>query len=69
MSAKPDGETAFAIELAALCKTLRQLPKPGGILDQDSYYMLLIKLALEAFNEKDEREIAEAKAKAKTSGH
>lgn len=47
------------------CRTLKQLPKAGGVLDQDAYHMQLIRLALEAFAEREQKEHEEDMARHK----
>lgn len=56
MTAKPDEEVSFFMEMAQLCEQLHTLPGPGGILQQDGYIMMGVRLALDAFNERRERE-------------
>ncbi len=41
-----------AIRLYNLCTTFNTLPKPGGILDQDSYQIWLLELVNDAVAEK-----------------
>lgn len=50
-----DDEAALAIELASMCKTLRVLPREGGLLDQDAYQYYLLKAGLEALAVEEER--------------
>lgn len=47
-------DVAEAIDLTRMCETFRCLPGPGGLLDQDSYAMFLMKMVIEADNEKAE---------------
>jgi hypothetical protein len=56
LSREPDLETSLAIDIAALCKEYRVLPKAGGLLDQDPYYVLVLKAYTLAINEKVRRE-------------
>lgn len=43
---KIDEETKAAIELTTLCKGLHQLPRSGGLLDQDFYEVALLNAGL-----------------------
>jgi len=52
MSREPDDETAFFIQLAKVCEQLHSLPGPGGVLQQDGYLMMGMSAALDAFNER-----------------
>lgn len=55
-----------------MCEKLHVLPEPGGMLDQDSYLIFLVRAVLEADAEKDAKEAKKqqaetAKAKAQAS--
>jgi hypothetical protein len=50
-----------ALDLAGMCKQLRVLPGPGGVFDQDSYHMYLLRAGLQAINTKEKRDMEAAK--------
>ncbi len=56
MSRPPDDETSFFIDLARVCSQLQCLPGPGGVLEQDGYIMMGVRAALDAFEEKADRD-------------
>lgn len=58
-----DPEAAFALELAVMCKATRQLPGPGGVLDQDHVHMKWLMGGLAAIAEKEKRDIAASRSK------
>lgn len=45
------------------CKTFHVLPGPGGLMEQDAYYMLLLEAVMEAVTIKTERDAKDAKMK------
>lgn len=69
MNREADEETEFAIELTGLCKELHVLPGPGGLLEQDAYYVHLLKAGLRGINKKNEVETEKQKAQAKAKRH
>lgn len=69
LTKRADDEVNFAVELYSFCSKYRTLPQAGGVLDQDAYYMQLLRLVDSAVQERekleqDKRE-AEQKWKAK----
>jgi hypothetical protein len=56
MNRDPDDEVRFAIEMTQLCQALNCLPGPGGLLQQDSYYVWMMQIVLHAEAEKAQRE-------------
>jgi hypothetical protein len=62
MSGEPDPEVEMAIRITNMCRALNCLPGPGGLLDQDSYIMWLVESTLVVQNEKEQQELAKAKA-------
>lgn len=56
-------EVNFAMELYNFCKTFHVLPGPGGLFEQDAYYMELLDAVIGAVNKKTERDINESKRK------
>lgn len=56
MRRPPDPDVVEIVTLTNLCQAFNQLPKPGGILDQDSYTMFLMTEVLKAQNEASENE-------------
>lgn len=61
-------EVDTAMELYNLCKEFNTLPRAGGILDQDSYVVMLLKLVATFVNKKEAQENARARAKTKMKG-
>ena len=53
MNKKPDPETSFIISLWSDCREFKVLPRSGGLLDQDAYYVLGMRLVDEAVAERD----------------
>jgi hypothetical protein len=51
-----DMDVANAVELTVLCRELHCLPRPGGLLDQDSYHIWLMNLVTMAQLERSELE-------------
>lgn len=47
-------EAAAFIEIFALCQQMNTLPMSGGLLDQDSYFVFLLKFALTCQRERQE---------------
>jgi hypothetical protein len=47
------------------CQALKCLPKPGGLLDQDAYQVIVMQMVIGAQNEKQERDLKKAERKAK----
>jgi len=45
-----------------LCRTLGCLPGPGGLFDQDPYWVEVMSLVIAAQNEQEEMEAAEIRA-------
>lgn len=58
-------EVVDAIELYDLCRTFKQLPQPGGLFDQDCYYVWLLKTVKAVFNEKESIELEKQKQQSK----
>ncbi|GAK61807.1 hypothetical protein U27_02640 [Candidatus Vecturithrix granuli] len=58
-------EVNFACELYNYCKTFHVLPQPGGLFEQDAYYMLLLDFVIAAVNEKTAQDAEEARRRAK----
>ena len=58
-------EVIDAIELYDFCRTFRQLPQPGGVLDQDSYYVWLLNIVKRAFDERERIELERQKNESK----
>ncbi len=65
LSRESDAEVDMAVELASMCKALKVLPRPGGLLDQDWYHVKLIKAGMRAFSILEEKQAKEQQAKAK----
>jgi hypothetical protein len=63
MNREPDDETAAAINLTILCQKFKQLPRPGGVLDQDAYHVHLLQTVLQVIEEKREMEEKRSKAR------
>lgn len=63
MSREADLEVLQAIDLVRLCQATSTLPLPGGLLDQDSYFVFLLKTILKADEEKQQLERARSKLK------
>lgn len=51
------------MDLYGLCRKLKVLPQAGGLLDQDSYYVFLMRHALACEQERDE--LAEGRQRAR----
>ncbi len=64
MNKKPDVEVASILRLVRLCQNMNTLPAPGGLLDQDSYFVYLFEQVLHADEEKAELDRARAKVEA-----
>lgn len=47
---------ADAIEMTVLCQELHCLPHAGGLLDQDSYHVWLMRAVIAGQREKEERQ-------------
>lgn len=45
---RPDDEVRLAVELTDMCETFGVLPRAGGLLDQDYYYIVLMYAVLRA---------------------
>jgi hypothetical protein len=54
-----DPEVDFFISLHLACSAYSQLPRPGGIFDQDSYLMYGLLGAAKAFREKEAKQAHE----------
>lgn len=55
------------LNMAALCHELRTLPRPGGLLDQDSFFVHVLSEFSAAMSEKRKLD-AEQQARAARSG-
>jgi hypothetical protein len=55
---------ATAIDITTLCRELHVLPRPGGLLDQDSYHVWLIQETLAVLSEKEKKDIEAERKKA-----
>ena len=64
-----DEEVQLAIDLTALATRLHVLPQAGGLLDQDYYYIKLLRAGIRAFEKKEEQEYKKAKSDAKSRSH
>jgi hypothetical protein len=51
-----DEEVGQIVTLIRLCQSLNVLPLPGGLFDQDSYFVYLLQLVLVADAEKAKRD-------------
>lgn len=66
MLTKPaDDEVAFAVTLYSFCSKYRALPSAGGVLDQDAYYMQLLRLVDAAVQEREKMEEQKREAERK----
>lgn len=63
MNRKMDFEVAGIVRLVRLCQSLSVLPQPGGLLDQDSYFVFLLEHVLLADQRRQELDNAKAKVK------
>jgi hypothetical protein len=64
MDRKPDWEVAGILSMVRMCQGLNVLPKAGGLLDQDSYFVFLLEQVMIADQEKQELDRARQEAKA-----
>lgn len=55
-------QASIFLDLFNMCQTLKVLPKPGGLLDQDSLYVFLMRHTL--VYQEAKRELDEAKRRA-----
>jgi len=62
MNRDADPETAFAINMVRMCQAMHCLPEQGGLFDQDSYFVYLLGLVMEADHEKAELDKRRGKA-------
>ena len=46
MNRKADDEVLQILSLVRLCQAMRVLPQPGGLLDQDSYFVFVLQNVL-----------------------
>lgn len=65
MNRKPDAEVLSILRLVRLCQSLNALPGPGGLLDQDAYFVYLVEKVLSYDEERQAIDNARAKAEAK----
>lgn len=56
MKRDPDPDVAAAMEITALCDTFHTLPRSGGLFDQDSLLVHMMREVLTAQREKAEME-------------
>jgi hypothetical protein len=56
MRRKPDEDVAFAVDLTNMCETFHALPRQGGLLDQDSLHVYMMRSVIVAQREKAEAE-------------
>jgi len=64
MRTPADPEVNFFVELHVLCEQYKQLPQPGGVMDQDSYLMYGLLGTIKAFQERQEWDMRQQKAQA-----
>jgi len=58
---KTISELSIFMDIFTICQHTQSLPKPGGLLDQDGLYVVLLRHALVCQDER--RQLDEAKAK------
>jgi len=63
MKRKMDPEVEEIVKLVRLCQLTNSLPRAGGLLDQDAYFVYCYELVAEADAEKQKLEQARQKAK------
>jgi hypothetical protein len=56
LNREADDEVQVAVDLAWFAKQTGALPQAGGILDQDIYYLRLLRAGLQAFEEQERQE-------------
>jgi len=56
MNRKLDSETAAIINLVRTCQAFNALPLPGGLFDQDAYFVYCAQIVLAADAERANRE-------------
>jgi hypothetical protein len=64
-----DFEVQLALEIAGLCETYGVLPRAGGLLDQDSYHVYMMRAVQSAKQKRQEREQTEREVKGHGNGH
>lgn len=60
-----DEELTTTVSLIRACKSLGALPRPGGLLDQDSFFIHMVSVYDEAMEERVERDKLRANNMAK----
>jgi len=51
-----DEEVLFAIQMTSMCKQFKVLPRPGGLLDQSYYHVILMQAVLRAWAIREDRD-------------
>lgn len=54
MKREADPEVIQVVNMVRLCQTINCLPQPGGLLDQDAYFIFLMLAVMQADDEKAE---------------
>jgi hypothetical protein len=61
MSRPADRDVVQVVNLVRMCQAFQALPLPGGLFNQDAYFVYLTNIVLEADNKRQERETAKVK--------
>jgi hypothetical protein len=71
MNREMDEEVRLFVGIATMCRRFSCLPGPGGLFEQDGYIMMGVGLAMDALNEKEERDQAKKNVEMqnKVKGH
>lgn len=66
MNRNADAEVIAILRLVRMCQNTNSLPGPGGLLDQDSYYMYLFEHVLRYDDERQQIDQARQKVQAQS---
>jgi hypothetical protein len=61
MNRPQDVEVREIVNIVRMCQGLQALPRAGGLLDQDSYFVYLLSVVLSADAEKEKMEESRAR--------
>lgn len=64
MNRRPSAEVEALLEMVRMCQDLHVLPQPGGLRDQDAYFVFLYKHVLLADQERAKLDQSRARTKA-----
>lgn len=66
MNRKADPEVAAIMNAVNTCQVLHCLPRPGGLFDQDSFFVEVMQIVLVAQQERNEKDSKQAERNAKS---